>query len=76
MLSAFTSPNPLKHWWAFHSCALHGQNGEKAGLNTENIVQLASVALNLPEIYAGNSLSIHAVDSDKTSVGVSCFLTP
>jgi hypothetical protein len=43
------------------------QNCEKARPNAENILQLASVGVNLAEIYAGNTLSARAADSVKTS---------
>jgi hypothetical protein len=43
---------------------------EKAGPNTENIVQLASAGVDFPAIHAGNPLSVHAVDSAKTSRGI------
>jgi hypothetical protein len=46
------------------------QKCEKAGPNTENIVQLASAGVNFPEIYAGNPLVVHTVDSAKKSVGI------
>lgn len=46
------------------------QNCQKAGPNTENIVQLASAGVNLPEIYAANPLSVRTVDSAKTSAGI------
>jgi hypothetical protein len=42
-----------------------------AALHHLSIVQLASAGVNLPEIYAGNPLSVPAVNSAKTSVGIS-----
>ncbi|KAJ7838542.1 hypothetical protein B0H13DRAFT_1911782 [Mycena leptocephala] len=50
---------------ALHYCSSKMQNCEKAGLNTENIVRLASAGVNLPEIYAENPPGVHAVDSAK-----------
>jgi hypothetical protein len=37
--------------------------------NSGNIVQLASAGVNLPKIYAGNPVRVHAVESAKKSVG-------
>jgi hypothetical protein len=39
-----------KHWWEFHCCGPKMQNYEQAGPNTENIEQLVSAGVNLPEI--------------------------
>jgi hypothetical protein len=38
---------------------------EQTGPKTENIVKLASVGINLPEIYVGHPPGIHAVHSAK-----------
>jgi hypothetical protein len=59
-----------KHRGAFHCCGSKMQNCEQAGPNAENMMQLALAGVNLPEIYAGNPLGVHAVDSTKTSVGI------
>jgi hypothetical protein len=69
-LPIFTPFIRPKHRWAFHSCALKTQNCGQAGPNTGNIVQLASAVVNLPEIYAGNPVSVHAVNPAKKSVGI------
>jgi hypothetical protein len=47
------------------------QNCEQAGPDTENIVQPTYFdGVNFPEIYAGNLLRAHVIDSAKTSVGI------
>jgi hypothetical protein len=42
-----------------------------SGPNKQNIVKLASAGVNFPDIYTGNSPSVHVVDSLKKLVGIS-----